>query len=93
MDRWEDRKSGQREDSKSNLSQKYVLVLVLVVVLHEIRSISMNQSTESETTLPGSSQITNGYATVTTNLVLAPSQQLIGLREGICQRGRDRRDQ
>lgn len=45
----------------------------------------MNQGAQSEATLPGCCQVANANATVSTSLLLTPSQQLIGLREGVCQ--------
>ena len=47
----------------------------------------MNQSTDSETALPGNSQVIDSYATVTTSLLLTPREQRIGLGERICQEG------
>lgn len=58
-------------------------------VLHDIGSISMNQRTQSQTALPGSSQVLYCDPTIATGLFLAPGQQLIGLTGRVCQSGRD----
>lgn len=57
-------------------------------LLHQVWSVSVDQGAQSQAALPGSSQVLNANATVTTSLFLTPSQQLIGLREGLCHRGR-----
>lgn len=45
----------------------------------------MNERTQSQTTLPGSGEVADRDAMVTTGLLLAPSQQLIGLGEPVCR--------
>jgi len=51
--------------------------------LHQIGSVSVDKSTQGKATLPGSSQVIDSSAMVTVSLLLTPSQQLIGLREGL----------
>lgn len=54
----------------------------------------MDKSTQGKATPPGSSQVSNINTMVTTSLFLTPSQQLIGLREGFCEkRQKEREDQ
>lgn len=45
----------------------------------------MNECTQSQTTLPGSGEVADSDTMVTTGLLLAPSQQLIGLGEPVCR--------
>lgn len=88
-----DDKRGRQQDRKSNVRNEFwPECFSQVEVLHEIRPISMNQRTESETILPRGSEVSHIYATVTTSLLLTPSQQLIGPRDRICHRGPIRRE-
>lgn len=41
--------------------------------LHQVRSVSVNESTEGQTALPGSGEVVDSNAMVTTSLLLTPA--------------------
>lgn len=86
--KWAEGETGSRDHRKSG-QQKRKCSDQPEPVLHDIGSISMNQRTQSQTTLPGSSQVLNCDPTIATGLFLTPGQQLIGLTGRVCQSGRD----